>query len=667
MSHCELPHAEVELSINYKDFFPYEDFRAGQRETIETIENDCRAHKNIIAVAPNGFGKTITVLSAVLPVALDNNLRVIYCCRTHVQNARVIEELIKIYERMSKIAPDRKHEINGISIKGRGEMCLNPLVQKLNLPPGEAMIVCKQLRDTKKCKYHTKFLQNKKQLETEFKALSTRPLGAEEMITYCEGRTICPYFVSKALLEHARVIICNYQWIFNQDIREVFLGLTKAPLEECILVMDECHNLPAIATEIQSDSLGSFSLSSCANELKQYRATEDLERLIKVLANNFRDYGRDCEEEMAVNPNDAVKLIRQELGKQVKLEDLLGELQDFGEAIRREKLDQGQAPRVFTASVAQFWLNWIATSNRNDFFHCVRVERSEGRGKRVFLEIVCLDPRPAIKPVMEAIYASISMSGTVIPTVFNRLAGYSDLSREHHVLNVKTPFSRRNVKAMIIEGLDTRRDNRTESTYLKMMPVIEQVILATPKNVGIFCASYPVLEGLIKAGLPAVVERCHKDLFSERPGMSSTDNHEMIQRYKQVSLRNGGVLVGVCGGRNSEGEDFPGDFMNAAIIVGVPFQRPTPRVDAKIKYYDTVFDRQGWTYAYLVPAIERSNQACGRPVRLITDRAAIVLLDDRFKQRAHWLSGWIKDSLEILPNQPGIIYEEIRDLFKAER
>jgi DNA excision repair protein ERCC-2 len=148
--------------------------------------------------------------------------------------------------------------------------------------------------------------------------------------------------------------------------------------------------------------------------------------------------------------------------------------------------------------------------------------------------------------------------------------------------------------------------------------------------------------------------------------MSSADNHEMIQRYKQISLRNGGVLVGVCGGRNSEGEDFPGDFMNAVVIVGVPFQRPTPRVDAKIKYYDSVFDRQGWTYAYLVPAIERSNQACGRPVRLITDRAAIILLDDRFKQRAHWLSAWIKDSLEILPNQPGTIYQEIRELFKAK-
>ncbi len=107
--------------------------------------------------------------------------------------------------------------------------------------------------------------------------------------------------------------------------------------------------------------------------------------------------------------------------------------------------------------------------------------------------------------------------------------------------------------------------------------------------------------------------------------------------------------------------------MNSVVIVGVPFSRQTPRVDAKIKYYDTVFDKQGWTYAYLVPAIERSNQACGRPVRLITDRAAIVLLDDRFKQRMLWLSGWIKDSLEILPNQPGMVYEEIRELFKAEK
>jgi DNA excision repair protein ERCC-2 len=265
---------------------------------------------------------------------------------------------------------------------------------------------------------------------------------------------------------------------------------------------------------------------------------------------------------------------------------------------------------------------------------------------------------------METVYSSVSVSGTVIPTVFNRLTGYAELARGFHLLNVKSPFSRRNLKAMIIEGIDTRRDNRTTATYQKMMPIIEQVIRATPKNVGIFCASYRVLQGLVEAGLQGLVTRNRRAFFSEKPGMSSADNHDLVQRFKAASQGNGGVLLGVCGGRNSEGEDFPGDYMNAVIVVGIPFHQPTPRIDAKIKYYDRVFSGQGWTYAYLVPAIERSNQACGRPVRLITDKAAIVLLDDRFKQRAHWLSGWIKDVLEVLPNEPGTIFEEIRDLFR---
>ena len=614
--------------------------------------------------APNGFGKTTSVLSAVLPVALDNDLRVIYCCRTHSQNTRVIEELRKIYQRIEHLDPDRACEINGVSIKGRGEMCLNPLIQKLGLPPGDAMTLCRQLRASKKCKHYTNLLRNKKQLELELRAISSRPIDAEELLEYCSAKTLCPYFVSKLLLEHARVVICNYQWVFSPDIRDIFLGLLKVPLEECVLVLDECHNLPNIATEIQSAMLGMTSLSGCSNELRDYRATEELERLVRVLASNVRDYARQANGEQAINPAEVLSAIRQELGDQYKLEELLGELSDFGDAIRQEKLDQGQNPRVFTCTVAQFWLNWIATSNRADFFHCVRAEREEGRGKRTYFEIVGLDPRPVIKPVMETIYSSVSVSGTVIPSVFNRLTGYAELPRGHHVLTVKSSFSRRNIRAMIIEGIDTRRDNRTTSTYQKMLPVIEQVIRATPKNVGIFCASYRVLEGLSQAGLQNVVTRNRRGFFTEKPRMTSTENHELIQRFKQASLGNGGVLVGVCGGRNSEGEDFPGDYMNAVVVVGIPFHQPTPRVDAKIKYYDSVFNRQGWTYAYLVPAIERSNQACGRPVRLITDKAAIVLLDDRFKQRAHWLSGWIKDVLEVLPNEPGVIFQEIQDLFR---
>ena len=57
-------------------------------------------------------------LSALLPVAIANNLKIIYLCRTHSQNTRVIKELKKISEFM-KDSGSNNMKIKGLSIRGR--------------------------------------------------------------------------------------------------------------------------------------------------------------------------------------------------------------------------------------------------------------------------------------------------------------------------------------------------------------------------------------------------------------------------------------------------------------------------------------------------------------------------------------------------------------------
>ncbi|MBD3195082.1 MAG: hypothetical protein GF317_08515, partial [Candidatus Lokiarchaeota archaeon] len=109
--------------IDYFQFFPYQQFRISQEKIIKQIESSGRSHKNILLLGPNGLGKTIIALSALLPIAIENDLRILYLCRTHSQNTRVINELIKISEHMKELNLDLN--VNGLSIRGRNEMCLN--------------------------------------------------------------------------------------------------------------------------------------------------------------------------------------------------------------------------------------------------------------------------------------------------------------------------------------------------------------------------------------------------------------------------------------------------------------------------------------------------------------------------------------------------------------
>lgn len=47
----------------------------------------------------------------------------------------------------------------------------------------------------------------------------------------------------KYLLRQMKVIICNFQWLFNPDIRFRFLKLLGEDLYKCALIIDECHNI----------------------------------------------------------------------------------------------------------------------------------------------------------------------------------------------------------------------------------------------------------------------------------------------------------------------------------------------------------------------------------------------------------------------------------------
>ena len=92
-----------------------------------------------------------------------------------------------------------------------------------------------------------------------------------------------------------------------------------------------------------------------------------------------------------------------------------------------------------------------------------------------------------------------------------------------------------------------------------------------------------------------MIQSSGKKLFLENSRNSASENANLLEKFKSMSHppKKGAVLLGVCGGRNSEGEDYPGDFMNAVIVVGIPYHLPTPRVEAKIMYYNHQFNNQG--------------------------------------------------------------------------
>ena len=200
--------------MKYSSFFPYEQFRQEQEKIIVQIEKAAADKKNSLLSAPNGTGKTIIALSALLPLAIQNKLKIIYLCRTHSQNTRIIKELRKISKLLEKNKFSTK--ISGLSIRGRNEMCLNEILLSLKLGPRESMAVCGDLRKNRSCKYFLNLLKQKDKHDNSSNIapeILNKPVDAEELIHFCKDKEICPYFLSKFLLKEMKLIICNYQWI----------------------------------------------------------------------------------------------------------------------------------------------------------------------------------------------------------------------------------------------------------------------------------------------------------------------------------------------------------------------------------------------------------------------------------------------------------------------
>ena len=640
----------IKLPSEAEAYFPYDSVRPHQDDFISTVYNAVDNKRSVLIEGSNGLGKTISSLSACLPVAIKKNLKILYVARTHRQHDRVIEELRAVYKR---------HPVSGVSIRGRNEMCLNAFAADGGFDSKSMMEVCELLKAKGRCPFYVNvdnqtydYLQLQQQI-------ASRPYMASEILRFCRKKELCPYELVKGAVSEAKVIALSYLYVFDPQIRNAFLKNLETDLGKIILIVDEAHNLPETAVDISSSSLSLFVMKQAESEAKHF-GKKDIEEFVLFFRDEVEKITDKVSKEEIISPNSLIEIIQKQ-GNIANPEQFFEHMHDEGGAIKKTLLAEGKNPRSYVHAMGEFLLKWHDTIDDDAFINVASHYFTKENNKTAKLEIVALDPAKITEPIFASTYANVIMSGTLQP--LEAYARITRLPQSTVRFLAPSPFAKEHVFSAVSCGVTTSMEKRTPQMYKIMIERINEVVNSTPTNTGVFAASFQVLNQLLEAGLE---DSLLKPLFHERRGMTSKANEKLVQDFKVCGCKGGAVFLGVQGGRTSEGVDFPGNQMDSVIVVGVPYAEPTPRVKAQIDYYEKCFPGLGREYGYILPAMKKASQAAGRPIRTLEDKGAIVFLDYRFSTNycRNFLPSWITNSMKVLPDKRDVLAVAVSDFFR---
>lgn len=587
-------------------FFPNE-FRENQKELIEFIQKE--SGKNVCIQASSGFGKTVSILSALLPAAIRENKKIIWIVKTGNETDRPVEEL-------KTINGKTKNSIFGFSYRGKKDMCL--LLDAFRGSGGfdyaDVSFLCKH--SLKECRYFKNFEAIDKSMLADFLSV---PMLFSEIREFCERRKICPYMLQKEMLKHARLVSINYNYILSEKIGESLSS--KIDFADTILVVDEAHNIQQAASNINSSKIFFHALDRVLNEAELFRREEaypEIKKLVKNLEKFLAKKEKSMKEDEEIV--EAKEFIESAGSGINDIASLLNSMKEFGNTIKERQMNDGKAPRSSMGHLSDF------------ISHVMKDAKEEGvilvATKSTGFALEKFDMRCAqlLRERWSLFSSCVFCSGTLNPIDgFCEVAGVENYAEKV----LPSPYSKENAEVFITRGLTTKWDSFNKDMAKKYVSAIKAFVRAHSKNLAIFSSSYRIQNELMQSGLKETIDALGRKVFIEAQDSCGSDAKKLMEDFKRSEGK--GVLVATAGGRFAEGADFPGKELEGIFLVGIPFDRISAKTKACIDYYKKLYgSEKGQHYAYVVPAFRRVSQTLGRALRSKDDRAVFVLGDERY-------------------------------------
>ncbi|WP_134668639.1 ATP-dependent DNA helicase [Halorussus marinus] len=515
-------------------------------------------------------------------------------------------------------------------------------------------------------------------------------IDPEELVSLSVQHGTCPHSMMGAVLGHAEVVVGNYYHAFDPVTTG---GFTGALLDDATFVVcDEAHMLEPRVRDLVSDAVGDATLRDAESELgrviqpvqfegRESHTTADADLVRAELEDadvslseleRTREFLRDLREEL--DRRVTAHLEREHRGWKSRLADLPDdeiplrdptepspdEITEWAEKAgyhdgvwARAEAVGGVAARILNeaeddekeraAPAAGRVLGEWYRNDHERYFREIELERTwndtepESSWRRAYNARLAMQncvPSDAIGERLAEFGGGVLMSATLEPLdVFEEVTGLNHLEREDDRPIVERTyglnFPPENRESFAVDAPKFTYDNRgapgEETTARRAYAdALRDVAAGTAGNVLVGMPNYAEAEWAADA--LRANPRVEKTVLLDE----SSDDDATEDLKAEFFGGEPKVLVTSLRGTLTEGVDYQGDRLRAAVVCGVPIiNTASPRTKAVRTAYDRAFG-DGFEYALTVPAARKARQALGRVIRGPEEVGVRVLVDSRY-------------------------------------
>ncbi len=573
--------------------FPFGDYRKGQRQLAVRAYRTARDGGILLAEAPTGIGKTMSVLYPTLKSLGEGHVDRAFYLTARTTGRGISEKALEILR-------EKGAKVRSVTLTAKEKICFTP----------EGQSRC----DLRTCPYSLGYYDRiRGALKDLLAKESITRLAVEEV---AKEHRVCPFELGLDASSWSDVIIGDFNHAFDPSasIRRFF----EDPNEESYaLLVDEAHHLPDRAREMYSAELLRSELrnlkKAIGKKLRDVRLA--LEKSLKLMKELKQVISPASYREGRFESGGGVAEARIDEPDRA----LLKHLKQFVRASEQWLMTEEEAGfkedlRALYFKVSQFVRVWDEADHRYAFL----VRRV---GRDVLFKWYCMDPSKGIQGTLRQCRSTVLFSATLTPVdYFLQLTGCEE---DVDPLQLESPFPPENLKVVVSGSVGTSYRER-EQTLDEVTGLIQSTLQQQPGNALIFFPSFKYMDRVGELLMDCPIEQ---RLVIQKPGMNDPDREAFLQAFENASDPVAGMAV--MGGIFGEGIDLIGERLTTAIIVGVGLPQVCLERDLIRQHFDSL-DLDGFAFAYRYPGINRVLQAAGRVIRTETDKGMVQLIDRRY-------------------------------------